>query len=392
MKKEATLESCKSRTINLERRIKKFAELFVECHDSAVRSDLHVTHPALFTHLRELKSHLAPEIEELGRTETNSPKTITSEHPDERVPQGCRKSNDSYNAQPATSFGYQVSNTKEFDVNGFDEVPAEQDTQRQSYTAESHSSPGPAREGRFERSYLLDPQYVDRPFGGSIPITYSFHETMFSRRLHRYSLEHAYRLFIDSRSDPIVTYQMFRLVACMRDKNKMLPYFQKLLRAGVEDALEIPTLPFYCIGGAGAHYPHKDHSGTLSYPLNMRLPRRILGIFPGAKTSRETNSLDTQSHLKIFGFDGDWFDCQDVQGYLEENGVILDHSSTVAKIHTPAFHQSTGVGEHISLDKRQRSIRNPSATSNGYGYGSHGDEGGAADNTSFGRDPLFSFP
>ncbi|KAH9210369.1 hypothetical protein DL95DRAFT_235049, partial [Leptodontidium sp. 2 PMI_412] len=150
------------------------------------------------------------------------------------------------------------------------------------------------------------------------------HETTFSRRLHRYSLDHAYRLFTDSRSNPIVTYQIFRLVPCMREKTKMLPYFQKLLRAGVEDALEIPSLPFYCIGGAGAHYAHRDRSGILTYPSNMRLPRWILGIFPGAKTSRETGPQDTQSHLKLFGLDGDWFGCQDVQGYLEENEVILD--------------------------------------------------------------------
>jgi hypothetical protein len=169
----------------------------------------------------------------------------------------------------------------------------------------------------------------------------------------------------------------------------MLPYFRKLVRAGVGDALEIPSLPFYCIGKAGSHYPHKDHSGNLTYPSNMRLPRRILGIFPGPKTSPETGSLDTQSHLKLFAFDGDWFDSQDVQVYLEENGVILDQSSLVAKIHMPAFYQSAGVGEDGPLDKRQMSIRGPRVTKNG--CGSYGNEGVAADNTQQGTDPAFPF-
>lgn len=391
LKKEATLESCKTRIIGLERRMKKLAESFAECYDSAVRSDLHVTHPALFMHLRGIQGHLSPEIEELSRTST-----MTHEGPiinadlDEGVPQGCDKSNDSHNAPPATSFGYQVTNQS--NINGFDEARAAQDTQRQTSPVESHFSLGLVSEGRVERSHFPGLPYFEGRPGGSIPITYSFHETTFSRRLHRYSLEYAYRLFIDSRSDPIVTYRIFRLVPCMRDKSKMLPYFRKLVRAGVEDALEIPSLPFYCIGGAGAHYPHKDHYGRLTYPSNMRLPRRILGILPEAITSCETGSLDPQNHLKLFGFDGEWFDCQDVQGYLEENGVILDQSSLFAEIHMPAFYQSTCVGDDSLLDKRDMSIRGLRATNNGHinsGFGSYGDEIVTADNTQIGTDPAF---
>ncbi|KAE8449025.1 hypothetical protein EG329_008613 [Mollisiaceae sp. DMI_Dod_QoI] len=394
LKKEATLESGKTRMIGLERRMKKLAESFAECYDSAVRSDLHVTHPALYTHLRGMRAHLAPEIEELSRTSTMTHESpIISIDPDESGPQECGKGNESHNTQPATSFGYQIPNQSS--INGFDGTSAAQDTQRQTSPVESHLYLGPVSKGCLERSHFPGLWYLEGPLRGSIPITYSFHETTFSRRLHRYSLEYAYHLFIDSHSDPTVTYRIFRLVPCIRDKPKMLPYFRKLVCAGVEDALEIPSLPFYCIGGAGTHYPHKDHCGHLTYPSNTRLPQRILGILPGPKTSHETGSLDPQSHLKLFGFDGEWFDCQDVQGYLEENGVILDQSSLFAEVHMPVFYQSTGVGVDSLLDKRQMSIRGPRATNNdriNSGFGSYGDEVVAVDNSQIETNKMASSP
>jgi len=367
------------------------AELFIECHDSVVHSDLQVTHPALLAHLCGMRGHLAPEIEELGRAGTFIHETITNSDPNGQALKGCRKRNNSHNVQHATSFGYQVSYLNQYNANGFDDAPAVRGSQLQSSLVESHFSPDSVSGNRFEGLHVLDLRYVDKPLGASTPSTstYSFHETNFSRRLQRYSLEHAYRLFIDSRSSPIATYRVFRLVPCMRDKTKMLPYFRKLVCAGVGDPLEIPSLPFYCIGKAGSHYPHKDHSGNLMYPSNMRLPRRILGIFPGAKTSPETKPLDTQSHLKLFGFDGDWFDCQDVQGYMEENGVVLDQSSLFAKVHMPAFYQSAGVGKDGLLDEGQISIRGPRATNSG--CDSYDDEGVAVDNTQLGIDPAFLF-
>lgn len=147
--------------------------------------------------------------------------------------------------------------------------------------------------------------------------TYSFQETRFSRRLQRYCLEHAYRLFTGSESgSERDIYRVFRLVPCIRDREKTQPRFRALLNGGRHDPLEVPGLPFYTIGGAGMHYPDIDGLGRVVYPGNRRIPGRILGILPTADRSMGSKEL-----LEVCGFGGVWFDSRDVEGYLKQNGV-----------------------------------------------------------------------
>ncbi|BCS23451.1 bZIP transcription factor [Aspergillus puulaauensis] len=151
--------------------------------------------------------------------------------------------------------------------------------------------------------------------------TYSFQETHFARRLQRYCLEHAYRLFTGSGSgsdtDPRDIYRVFRLMPCIRDHEKTQPRFLALLNGGQHDPLEVLSLPFYTVGGAGMHYPDVDESGRVIYPGNRRVPGRILGILPTA----DRDSKGSRELLEVCGFGGEWFDSRDVEGYLKQNGV-----------------------------------------------------------------------
>ena len=146
--------------------------------------------------------------------------------------------------------------------------------------------------------------------------THAFRECSLSRQLQRYSLEYAFRLFTSTHSPPVEIYRVFRLVPCLRNRSKMYPYFRRLVCADTDDPLEVPTLPFYCIGGAGTHYPARDTAGNPIYPPKMRLPRRILSV-----------GVDgPQRRLEACGLDGRWFDCRDVEGFLRERGVQVDGS------------------------------------------------------------------
>lgn len=176
---------------------------------------------------------------------------------------------------------------------------------------------------RLERASLVTAQF-----------TSCFQEQTFARKLHRYCLEYAYRLFIDASSNPKDIYRVFRLVPCIRDRSKMEPYFRRLVDGGIQESLEILTLPFYCIGGAGTHYPQRDENGIPIYPPNMRFPGRILGILPTA-SSEADSSVRRQSkeqNLALLGFGGGWFDCNDVMGYLAEIGVDVWSGDLMARI------------------------------------------------------------
>ncbi|KAL5001779.1 hypothetical protein BDV10DRAFT_158667 [Aspergillus recurvatus] len=161
------------------------------------------------------------------------------------------------------------------------------------------------------------------PLPPSLPIrqyTYAFQEVRFARRLQRYCLEHAYRLFTDSRSDPREIYRMFRLVPCVRDRAKTQPRFRQLLMGGCTDPLEVPSLPFYSVGGAGTHFPDIDEEGNAIYPGNSRMPRRVLGVLPWA----ELGTKGDEEALEVHGLGGEWFDSRDVEGYLRLHGVDVN--------------------------------------------------------------------
>ncbi|CRG92045.1 hypothetical protein PISL3812_09100 [Talaromyces islandicus] len=173
---------------------------------------------------------------------------------------------------------------------------------------------------------------IERPFGNNFRYSYTFHESTFTRKLHRYCLEYAFLLFSDPRAHPTAVHRMFRLVPCIQNRAKMYPYFKDLVCSAINDPLELPTLPLYCIGGAGTHYPVKDHSGNPIYPSNTRLPRRVLGISPTRDIGESSFGQSMQELLGPFELDGQWFTCTDVEGYLREQGVNLDGPSLFADV------------------------------------------------------------
>lgn len=122
---------------------------------------------------------------------------------------------------------------------------------------------------------------IERPLEDSTGYNYwLFCETNLSRKLQRYCVEQAFRVFVNPHSNPRTVYQLFRLLPAMREKTVMRACFEGLLHAGANKSLENTFLPFYCIGGAGTHYPVMDDQGNPLYPWEMRLPRRILGLLP----------------------------------------------------------------------------------------------------------------
>ncbi|KAF4163916.1 hypothetical protein CNMCM6936_000140 [Aspergillus lentulus] len=165
--------------------------------------------------------------------------------------------------------------------------------------------------------------------------TYAFQEVRFARRLQRYSLEHAFRLYTEFRSDPREIHRVFRLVPCVRDRGKTQPRFRQLLMGGRTDPLEVPGLPFYTVGGAGTHFPDVDEKGNAIYPVNSRMPRRVLGILPWP----ELGTNGGEEAPEVYGLGGEWFDSRDVEGYLRLHGVDVNGGLF------PTPHISSGAAE-----------------------------------------------
>ncbi|KAF9886723.1 hypothetical protein FE257_011100 [Aspergillus nanangensis] len=175
--------------------------------------------------------------------------------------------------------------------------------------------------------------------------TYAFQEVRFARQLQRYCLEHAYRLFTESHSDPREIHRVFRLVPCVRAPSKTQPRFRDLLMGGRTDSLEVSGLPFYSIGGAGTHFPDLDKEGNAIYPANSRMPRRILGTLPYV----QEGAMGIEHALEAYGLGGEWFDSRDVEGYLSLHGVNINGGLTPT-LHIPREAAENSVGQPYIVD------------------------------------------
>lgn len=111
----------------------------------------------------------------------------------------------------------------------------------------------------------------------------------------------------------------------------MKPYFQRLLRAGPEQGLGLYGLPFYCIGGAGKHYPRTSGTDDLETPPNLRLPKRILGIAPHDPAGSDAEACEDS--LRRIGYGGVWLDSHEVECYPRERGVWPRAHSSVVPVH-----------------------------------------------------------
>lgn len=192
---------------------------------------------------------------------------------------------------------------------------------------------------------------INRLFPTTTIYTYSHQESNLSRRLQRFCLEHTYRWLSDARSEPDLMARVFGLIPCIQDMPGIRRNYRRILRAEIGDPLEVvDKLPFYKLGGAGTHYPRIGPDGQPIYPDKLRRPGKILrrmrrilqrggiqdwdedwsGNFePPNHGDDGILAMSDADYLRVLDLDGEWFDCHDVQGYLEDRGVTLGASSTM---------------------------------------------------------------
>lgn len=317
LKKEAALKNTQARLAELEQKINGISEAFSDLYDVALDSDLKSTHPALFDHFDGVKRLFTTDA---GRFPTSSSRPSST---------GRWGSAQKCATLVPESDSSCDRSTSQQNVFWYCPLPSISSQSMETTPESVLLSP----DGHHEEDSQPDSNNSAWQSFGNFIYTYCFQEAKFSRRLQRYCLEYAFRLFSDPRSHPNRIYQVFRLVPCIQNKAKMYPYFKRLVMAASGESLEIQALPFYCIGGAGTHYPLLDDTGNPIYPPKMRLPKRLLGVLPVVRCASDVESnWDTDRLLEVYGFGGQWLDCRDVEGFLSARGVQLEESSLFPRV------------------------------------------------------------
>ncbi|KAJ6103792.1 hypothetical protein N7486_004014 [Penicillium sp. IBT 16267x] len=220
-----------------------------------------------------------------------------------------------------------------------------------SHTQDQAFESNPRRRSRSRsRSIPGGPQpLLNHLFPTTTIYTYTHQEAKLSRRIHRFCLEHTCRWLTDPHSDPALMTRVFGLLPCIHDLPGVCRYLRRVLQSEIGSPLESSKLPFYTLGGAGTHFPR---AGS---PENVRRPGKVLRRFarilrrggirdwdedwsgdaePDDRDAKSVveRAMSKEEQLRSLDLEGDWFDCYDVQGYLEHRGVVLDGSSVSLEV------------------------------------------------------------
>lgn len=210
--------------------------------------------------------------------------------------------------------------------------------------------------------------------------TYSHDETTFARRLMRATIEAGFHLLGSASQRPVRLDYVFRLSLPYATLNDLRERFRMLLARGTDEDLDFWETPFIHLGGAGTHYPRRDMNGNVIKKPNTWTVRRIGPI--EKKMIRAENSEDpTQSHdlnIDLTGFEGEWFDADDVEGYLQhEKGVRIDPKNSFQDAlvdddeQDDYFDMTTGEdGLAYSTDRSTPSFSTASSNSDAHSSGS----------------------
>ncbi|KAG8533869.1 uncharacterized protein KY384_001610 [Bacidia gigantensis] len=166
------------------------------------------------------------------------------------------------------------------------------------------------------------------------PGDYSHHETSFTRRLLRSSLEASLRMLYNPSSSPSDVKRVGRFSFCYMQERAGLGALQSVWSRPLHANLEYWNgPPFYHVGGAGLHYPREFWDVDAEPPPSNWAATHSMGPQPLRDPKWvEALSMGECQKLELAEVTGEWFDSNDVEQYLRTKGVFLDAQSRVAEV------------------------------------------------------------
>jgi len=154
--------------------------------------------------------------------------------------------------------------------------------------------------------------------------TYSLEETTFARRLNRAALEAGFHMLNSRNVRPAKVKHVFKLSLAYLTLDEMRERFRMILSRGTSGRLDFEGL-FTPPGGAGTHYPRKG-------ARQIARPWTVSAMGPIRPRITDIDNIQ-DPNLDMTGFEGEWFDPEDVQGYLEEEkGCLIDPRGSFAEV------------------------------------------------------------
>lgn len=186
----------------------------------------------------------------------------------------------------------------------------------------------------------------------SVPSSYASHEITFGRRYQRFAIERAHML-VTMPNPPLDKLSKAFGFCLLFESPDMI--FQRTLKAiarSTNESLFNWQYPFYHLGGAGTHNigPGGPLNSILTLEAGMRMHLNFtsskqqvgnqgtidvlkphveltagfgMGPFPPAVNNARDNWLDRDMKMSLPGFQGEYYDCDEVEFYFHQRGVVI---------------------------------------------------------------------
>lgn len=181
------------------------------------------------------------------------------------------------------------------------------------------------------------PAYPISPYSPlPLPQSMAFSEPTFGRRLQRMALELAYRL-LTMPDPPKHRYaEVFGFCMLFEPIDKIRDRISRALERTASESLNWWQAPFWAAGGSGQHQLQQDDSGSGSGAprvgnqgtvdqMKYSFPGGHFGLGPfDAKVSETRDKrIDPRMRIRLPGFEGDFYDPEEVELYLQARGVAI---------------------------------------------------------------------
>lgn len=153
-----------------------------------------------------------------------------------------------------------------------------------------------------------------------LPDTYNYNEFSFARRIHRGAIERAFRLYNSTDPYDLEKFQrLFGFCLLYETKEAIGARLKRVLGRSTKETLQEWRAPFVHVGGAGTYYPLHDVDREL-------MPKFRTGYSMGPFSpaiAQAQESLEDDMKCILPGFQGEFFDPYDVEGYLRDRGLDI---------------------------------------------------------------------
>ena len=175
--------------------------------------------------------------------------------------------------------------------------------------------------------------------------SYAAHEVTFGRRFQRANLEAGLRLILMPNPPPERYAAVFGFCLFFETREAIIRRLSTSLRRTRQETLSYWNAPFTNLGGAGTFFigetagtmSSSDSSdngslpignqGTFEYGKPQEFTGFSMGPFSAKVEAARDERLDHRMRMILPGFEGDFFDADEVETYLRRLGIIIPQSA-----------------------------------------------------------------